>query len=299
MELSIPDTARPAIDYLLKVLASTSIQFVHVLVPLLLLALVMHLVATTFEGRFMSRFGYRAYIRLIGWLGVPIHELSHWIFCKIFGHRVVELKLFDPDPQTGYLGYVVHRWDQGNIYHRIGNFFIGIGPVIGGTAIITLLLHVLTEAGFFHGSSGRPLITPGEEQSAISTAKGLTSGMIGCTEVALHFLWGLATPERLTDWRTYAFLYVVFCVGGTVSLSPSDIKGSLFGLANVLLLVVIANAATIWRGDYLTEGARTIGAFLIPAYQAMIVAILLYLVVWLLLLELPLALIRIFRRVRA
>ncbi|MGO0916500.1 hypothetical protein ACTPEM_26060, partial [Clostridioides difficile] len=36
----------------------------------------------------------------------------------------------------GILGYVSHSYKKDNLYQSIGNFFIGIAPIIGGTIMI-------------------------------------------------------------------------------------------------------------------------------------------------------------------
>ena len=81
------------------------------------------------------------------WLGTPVHELAHAAMCVVFGHRVTELKLFSPDEQTGTLGYCKHSYNKKNPYHVIGNFFIGIAPVISGLAAVYLLMTLLSPNG--------------------------------------------------------------------------------------------------------------------------------------------------------
>src|SRR3989304_2061427 len=85
----------------------------------------------------------RVGIYFVAWLGTPIHELGHALFCVIFGHRIVKIELFKPDPVTGTLGYVDHKWNRHNPWQVLGNFFIGIGPVILGCAVLFTTFYFL------------------------------------------------------------------------------------------------------------------------------------------------------------
>ena len=52
------------------------------------------------------RLGWRG-VLVTAWLGVPCHELGHLAMARLFGHRIVAWRLFDPDPTSGTLGYVL------------------------------------------------------------------------------------------------------------------------------------------------------------------------------------------------
>ena len=87
-------------------------------------------------------FGWKSQL-LTGWLGTPIHELSHAVMCLLFLHRIKDVALFRPNEKTGTLGYVHHEFNPRNLYHQIGNFFIGIAPVIGGCLVLYLIMPLL------------------------------------------------------------------------------------------------------------------------------------------------------------
>ena len=91
----------------------------------------------------VNRFGYHAPI-IFSWLGIMVHELSHAGMALLFGHKINRLVLlinpFQSDKENR-LGYVAHSWQPKNKYQQLGNFFIGLAPIIG----ITLLTGIITQ----------------------------------------------------------------------------------------------------------------------------------------------------------
>ncbi|HEX8912622.1 MAG TPA: hypothetical protein VF796_09720, partial [Humisphaera sp.] len=127
----------PVLDYLLSAVAATLWQLGAFLGPPLLLAAVLHHLSRFARNRFAAGFGGDVYT----WLtapGVAVHELGHVLFCVVFGHRVTKMHLFRP-AADGSLGKVEHAWNPRNPWQSAGNFFIGTGPVWGGTALVYAL----------------------------------------------------------------------------------------------------------------------------------------------------------------
>lgn len=85
--------------------------------------------------------GGKIMIYMFGIIGIPIHEFSHFLFCKIFGHKVTEAKFFSPNWETGVMGYIQHTYNRNNIFQSIGQVFISIAPMIVGTFLITILYN--------------------------------------------------------------------------------------------------------------------------------------------------------------
>jgi hypothetical protein len=84
-----------------------------------------------------------------------IHELSHALFCIIFGHKIQEMKLFSPE-NDGTLGYVNHSYNPKNPYQQIGNFFIGTGPIWGGVLLLYVASYFLLPEGILNLTNGLP-----------------------------------------------------------------------------------------------------------------------------------------------
>jgi hypothetical protein len=199
---------------------------------------------------FFSRFTRNVYsktsgttldIFITGWIGTPIHELGHALFCIIFRHKIEGIKLYSPNSNDGTLGYVNHSYDQNSIYQKIGNFFIGIGPILLGAATIYGLLHFLTP-------NIKEVSTEMEAQSKI-ISKGLHGELAGI----LNSLWQ-TTRNILTalfqkgNWGSYKFwifLYLSLCISSHMELSPPDIKGAWKGLVSIVIAILVINIIII------------------------------------------------------
>ncbi len=197
------------------------------LLPALLFTLAIHALEHLMQGRLARAFGWRV-VLVTGWLGTPIHEFSHAVACWIFGHRVDEIRLFDPDLEEGRLGYVRHSYHRGNLYHEIGNVFIGTAPLVGGSLALLLLTW---------------LFYPAAIQAALASSreiefKGLSDSVRQILRVATTSLGGIIKPENLLSPRFWVYAYFVLCVGSHMAPSRMDYAGSLRGA--VLLLALLA-----------------------------------------------------------
>ncbi|MDE6584456.1 MAG: hypothetical protein K2K15_03550, partial [Anaeroplasmataceae bacterium] len=178
--------------------------------------------------------GNRIVCYATGLIGTPIHELSHAFFCLVFFHKITEIKLFQIDEETGILGYVNHSYNRRNIYHQIGNYFIGVAPIIGGTLVLYFSLNLLVPSVYQNMSShmdklslvlnkGSYDIVP---SALFMTLKGfITSFMAG----------------NLTDIRWWLFLIISFCIALHMNLSGADIKGSIIAIPFIAILLLIIN----------------------------------------------------------
>lgn len=170
-----------------------------------------------------------------GLIGTPIHETGHLLMCLLFGHKVHEVKFFMPRSDDGVLGYVSHSYNKRNLYHQLGNFFIGVGPIFFGAAIMIGLLYLLVPhtAGKIGDIMG----------SLASSSQGFTSMRgIGDMFMALGNIFvALFSPYNFGDWRWWIFIIICSQVAMHMCLSPPDIKCSIIGALLFMGILFIIN----------------------------------------------------------
>ena len=199
-----------------------------------------------------------------GIIGTPIHELSHALACLLFGHRITEMKLYAPNSEEGTLGYVSHTYNPKNLYHQVGNFFIGVAPILGGSAVLYLLMALLVPDVFRD-------VTGELEFAGFITVDPLAPSTYGdffalFVAVLREILWF----GNFTDWRFWIFLVLALAVAIHMEVSTADIKGGARGFAyiavlclavDLLLGLVFPSALEAFTG-FLLSAAAYIAGFL-------------------------------------
>lgn len=210
--------------------------------PLFFLAVLMHYVSDFICKKLMNTVGMRIYVYLIAWLGTAVHECGHAFFCIIFRHKIVEMKLFKPDSEEGTLGYVSHQYDKKSLYQNIGNFFIGIGPIISGTLVICLASYLLI----------------GVNLATLPRIKDFAA------------FWTQSGIAQQPVWKICVFVYIVFSVGSSITLSPPDITTSIKGAFFTLIFIFILHFAIFWldKAHHLL-----INGYRLAAYNTLIILI--------------------------
>lgn len=178
--------------------------------------------------RFYANFGNygRAACYITGAIGTPLHECAHALFCVIFGHKVTEIKLFQINSADGTLGYVNHSYNPKNIYHKIGNFFIGVAPIIVISAVLYLLAWWLLP-NFVAEISGSFKIS-----DFVSSIGNVFTSLFNVLQS--FFLCALS-------WQWWVFLIVGVFLALHMTLSKADIKGALSGILFVLIVVLVVD----------------------------------------------------------
>jgi len=234
-------------DYLLDAGIATLSQLFILLGPILVLAFIINFIARKNESLSYKVLGQKIYLYVFGWLGTSIHELGHAIFAIIFAHKVSDIKLFTPASGKS-LGQVKHSYTKGNPYQTIGNFFIGIGPILLGTLLLWLVtwllfkLNIFQIAGKYHVAFNFDIFKSFDSLKTATISIGE-----GVWECFNHILTGPNTNW----WKLLLFFYLFYSIGSSISLSFSDIKGAFRGFLYFAILLFLFNIATIWKGDFI------------------------------------------------
>lgn len=81
----------------------------------------------------------RFFLYSVGMVGTPIHELGHYIMCKLVGFRVEKVMLFRMptlnDSSLGNVSYLAPTGITGDIRKTL----VSIGPIFSGAAVLYVL----------------------------------------------------------------------------------------------------------------------------------------------------------------
>jgi hypothetical protein len=178
----------------------------------------------------------------VAWLGTPVHELGHALFCLIFMHKIEEIRFFKPDQNTGTLGYVYHKWNPKNPWQVLGNFFIGIGPMVLGCAALFALFYFLIP------DSSRVWDSIISSVNSLGANASVGDYFAVFRDSILSIFNIIFISSNLHAWQFWVFLYLSICIASNVRLSWGDVKGSFSGLGCIVLPFLILNLILLLAG---------------------------------------------------
>jgi len=200
------------------------------------------------------------------WMGTPIHEMGHYFFAKIFHHRVDSVRIFEPNEESGNLGHVNHSYNPKNLYHVIGNFFIGLAPMLFGSIALIIFLY------FF-----------------VPNAKEIFNPLFSAFKNPLDFLQAiyeslknLFAPTNIQHWYFWLFFYLSLAVASHMAPSKPDRHGMWGGFYWIVILLILINIITLLLGvditKYILNLSQYLGLFVAIFIYALLLAFLHYLV---------------------
>jgi len=213
---------------LIEALRISILELITLVGPLIVIGLVLGFMERQANHYFFTAFGYKG-ILATAWLGTPIHEMGHALMCVIFGHKIRDMRLLMINRADGTLGYVTHSYDRSSIYQSIGNFFIGIAPIISGIGALFLSLYYLLPNAFkvFEVYLREDVMT---KPFDLTFVKGLANA-------SLILLQSIFTLSHLFSLNFWIFLLISIGISSHMALSGADIKGATQGLISLYLVL--------------------------------------------------------------
>jgi hypothetical protein len=173
--------------------------------------LVLVIVLSNIITRMMTASTSGFLFRLLIFPGVLVHELSHYLMCKLTGAKVIELKLFGREQvgqHTVYGGRVTHGPSK---LPLLGDPLISFAPVFGCLGMMALLTWVAGDPLEFQQN-------PAENAEVRSSPWGnLMSILQGVVYVVGHLPAQIV--EHAGEWTFWGYLYLI--VSLSIALAPS------------------------------------------------------------------------------
>jgi hypothetical protein len=254
-------------DYLLNVLLSTYNQLFILFGPLLILVALLNLSAI-FTARMSVRFwGRNLFLYGFGWLGCSVHEMSHAFFALIFGHKISEVELFKPNSNGESLGHVSHSYNKKSIYQKIGNFFIGISPLLFGGIVLFLITWLIFGFNVVSLSSFR--ITSHDFTSYLL----MKQIGVGIWHSLLSYFNLVFTGSAAIWWKSVLLVYILYSTGSSMTLSKSDVGSAVSGFLWFIVFFLVFNLLTLWIGNFVSVFLTRIAGYISGFYFLLILSL--------------------------
>lgn len=225
-------------NHALNLLIKTIVDTIYMTGMIILVGFILGFLRERSMVNFQKSFGWKA-VAITSIIGVPIHELSHAIFCIIFGHKIKKVVLIQKRDENGVLGYVNHSYNPNSIYQQIGNFFIGIAPILGGIFSIIALMRITIPKIY------NEFIIISMNNLDITKLDGASINAILSSYINL-----IATIFSIKNFANpyfIVFLILAICISSHISLSSADIKGASKGLLMIFIVMLVLNILDLSR----------------------------------------------------
>ncbi len=256
-------------NYFLDSGIATFSQLLILVGPIILLALIMNFISRKNESLGCKVMGQKVYLFGFAWLGTSIHELGHAIFAIIFAHKISEIKLFTPGSGKS-LGHVKHSYTKGNPYQTLGNFFIGLGPILLGTFLLLVVTWLLFGIDIFSLAERYEVVFSIE---LFKSFNAILNAIVNIGSGVWHYFDLILTGPKTTWWKLVLFFYLFYAIGSSITLSSADMKGAFKGFLYFVIVLFIFNVGTLWIGGFTTTFFRQVNQYLSGFYFLIIVSL--------------------------
>ncbi len=223
-----------------------SLVYTVVLILLLFFFGVFFSVIERINSRAINNVFGRTGLIITGVIGTVVHEFSHMLFCVIFGHQIVDFSLFRPikSKYDGIMGYVNHRCNINNPYQRIGNFFIGIAPIIFGTLTMIISMWILMPSEF-------EIVKDTFNKNMVYMSN--INNIVDSFNIYVNLVFAIISvlnPFKASNIIAYIIVvYIIYSITTHMDLSVEDLKNSRSGFLLFFLLVFLINFVFLNLGN--------------------------------------------------
>jgi len=234
------------IYFILYVFVRTITQIFNLFGQVIIFGFILYALASITRIIYARTLGSKAELYITGWLGTPIHEVSHALFCILFNHKIDDMKLLDLRSSNGVIGYVTHSYDIRSWYQQAGNFFIGVAPILVGSVIIYLITTIFSpeiKNNLFTSIETLPMsknIMDIKSMFFLSISNTLMI-FTSATNIIQTLITTLLENNYFSKPSFWIFLYIAISVSSHMELSPADISHAWKGIIVIVAFMLILN----------------------------------------------------------
>ncbi|WP_028329867.1 hypothetical protein [Brachyspira alvinipulli] len=231
--------------FIIIIFSKTVIDLFRLFGSIIIFGFILYILSSMTRRIFAKTLGSRIEVYITGWIGAPIHELSHALFCILFRHKINDIKLFNAKSDT--IGYVLHSYDSRSWYQQIGNFFIGVGPIIVGTLIVYILFLLLApelkENIFTIPNIKYKQVFNSEILSIVYYT--ISSFFVYTYNIFVNIIKNVIVNSSFKSITFWVFLYLSISIASHMELSPADISHAWKGIIVIFAVSLILNTFLI------------------------------------------------------
>lgn len=210
-------------EFLITKFIDTTVFLANTVGIFLIFGLLFKLLSSEIQKSEINLFGLFSYIIIYPF--VVIHELAHLIMALIFTNRITEVKLlnFSNDGTLGYVSFakVNSNFKIRNLYQNIGDFYVGLAPIIIGSGLF------LITSKFINNDLFKSIIKLSEKNETIFDL--------------LASFRNLNNLQYLFNFNLILFILIIFSISSLFLLSKSDWEGCLQGIPYLVITMFIIN----------------------------------------------------------
>lgn len=231
-------TLQDIIYFIVIIFSKTFIDLFRLFGNIIIFGFILYLLSSMTRRIFAKTLGAKTELYITGWIGTPIHELSHALFCIIFNHKISDIKLFTTKSDT--IGYVLHSYDSRSWYQQIGNFFIGVGPIIMGTLIVYFLFLLL--APELKENIFSVKIDYDKSAGILNMIySGISNIFISILNIFSNIIKNIMVSQSYKNIGFWIFIYLSISIASHMELSPADISHAWKGMLVIFAVSLIFN----------------------------------------------------------